>query len=121
MGIFETGKEQVNLELEINREEEVWILFESIQVHPTHQHITCQHITTPNTYDLSTSGDAYLLCKLLLCKEDKRVYNIKDKSLCKLLARYWGCQQQEMVSDSEKGDASETARKVYISYLSFFI
>lgn len=53
-----------------------------------------------------------MLCKLLLCKEDKRVYNIKDKSLVKLLSRSWNCSQGEMVTDLELGDASETARKV---------
>ena len=25
------------------------------------------------------TGDLFLLCKLLLCKEDKRVYNVRDK------------------------------------------
>lgn len=62
---------------------------------------------------INYSGDLYLLCKLLLCKEDKRVYNIKDKSLAKLLSRLWNCPQAELVTDLEKGDASETAKKVF--------
>ena len=45
------------------------------------------------------------------------MYNIKDKGVCKLLARYWDCPQQELVSDLENGDASETARKVITSFL----
>jgi hypothetical protein len=57
-------------------------------------------------------GDLYLLCKLLLCRQDKRVYNVRDKSLVKLIARCLNCSQDEMVSDLENGDASETAKKV---------
>lgn len=56
------------------------------QPHTHKSHLT-SHIFF--TYLNNTSGDIYLLCKLLLCKEDKRVYNIKDKSLCKLLSRYF--------------------------------
>lgn len=35
------------------------------------------------------SGDLYLFCRLMLCRLDKRVYNIRDKQLVKILSRYF--------------------------------
>lgn len=85
-------------------------------------HNLCKSIEDASQYTAKTEvvsnfvksfkGDLYLLCKLLLCRQDKRVYNIKDKSLVKLMARYLKCSQNDMISDLEKGDVSETAKKV---------
>jgi DNA ligase-3 len=64
------------------------------------------------------SVDLYLFCKLLLCKDDKRVYNVKEKQIVKALSRVWHCPLQEIVADLDNGDFSETARKVRCIVLS---
>ena len=73
---------------------------------------------TIRKYLKTFKGDLYLLCKLLLCRQDKRVYNIKDKSLVKIIAKCLNCSQDKMISDLENGDASETSKKV--SWIMFF-
>jgi hypothetical protein len=60
----------------------------------------------------SHNVDLYLFCKLMLCKDDKRVYNMKEKQIVKALSRIWQCPLQEMISDLDNGDFSETAKKV---------
>jgi DNA ligase-3 len=62
------------------------------------------------------SVDLYLFCKLLLCKDDKRVYNVKEKQIVKALSRVWHCPLQEIVADLDNGDFSETARKFFEKY-----
>lgn len=55
-------------------------------------------------------GDLYLLCKLLLCRNDTtRKYNLRDRQLVKLLSRYWQCSHQDMVADLDGGDISGNA------------
>eukprot|EP00026_Physarum_polycephalum_P000759 Phypoly_transcript_00760.p1 GENE.Phypoly_transcript_00760~~Phypoly_transcript_00760.p1 ORF type:complete len:1368 (+),score=261.80 Phypoly_transcript_00760:145-4104(+) len=61
-------------------------------------------------------GDVYLLCKLLLCRNDLRKYNIREKSAVKILSRYYNAPYQEMLSDLEHGDMPETARKFFVKY-----
>jgi hypothetical protein len=56
--------------------------------------------------------DLYLLCKLLCCKDDKRVYNMKEKQLVKVLSRIWKSNHADMISDLSNGDFTETAKKV---------
>ncbi|EFA78161.1 BRCT domain-containing protein [Heterostelium album PN500] len=58
-------------------------------------------------------GDLYLLAKLLLVKEDKRVFRIKDKQMVKILAEVWNEDLDEMIADLDKGDVTETAYKFY--------
>ncbi|ELU08334.1 hypothetical protein CAPTEDRAFT_213234 [Capitella teleta] len=55
-------------------------------------------------------GDAYLLLKLLLPGVVKTVYNLNSKQLVKIFSQIFGCSQEEMVEDLEKGDAAETVR-----------
>ena len=55
-------------------------------------------------YVIKCSGNIYLLCKLLLCKEDSRVYNIREKQLIKLLSRYLNCPHKDLSNDLEKGN-----------------
>ena len=62
-----------------------------------------------------TRGDLYLLCRLLLAREDQRVYNMRDKQFAKYLSRALDCELSEVLSDLEKGDMSQTAKDV--SYL----
>ncbi len=54
----------------------------------------------------AAKGDVYLLCKLLLCKNDARIYNLRDKQLVKLLSRLWQCSHQDMIADLANGDLS---------------
>lgn len=58
--------------------------------------------------------DLYLLCKLLCCKDDKRVYNMKEKQLVKVLSRIWKSNHADMITDLSNGDFTETAKKVII-------
>eukprot|EP01112_Ceratiomyxa_fruticulosa_P000135 TRINITY_DN10155_c0_g2_i1.p1 TRINITY_DN10155_c0_g2~~TRINITY_DN10155_c0_g2_i1.p1 ORF type:complete len:958 (-),score=247.00 TRINITY_DN10155_c0_g2_i1:54-2888(-) len=94
----------------------------------------CFDIEKESSYSLKTSivadflksfhGDVYLLCKLLLCKEDKRVFNIKDKTMVKLMHMYL-CEGDKKPKASlsdminhldEGGDYSETCRKYFEEY-----
>ena len=61
---------------------------------------------------LCRRGDVYLLFKLLLCKNDKRVYGIRDKQLVKIVSRYLSCPADDMISDLELGDLAGTCKKV---------
>jgi len=58
--------------------------------------------------------DVYLLCKFLCCKDDKRVFNMKEKQLVKVLSRIWKANHADMVADLSHGDFTETAKKVNI-------
>eukprot|EP01132_Coremiostelium_polycephalum_P009372 gene9372-11513_t len=64
----------------------------------------------------SFDGDLYLLAKLMLCKEDKRVYRIKDKAMMKICAHIWDSDLDEMISDLDNGDFTETAKTFYEQY-----
>lgn len=69
---------------------------------------------------LSTfKGDVYLLFKLILCREDKRPYNIRERGFVKILTALLGCEEEEMVTDLEKGDIGETNAKVCAGVLVF--
>ncbi|KAK5581379.1 hypothetical protein RB653_001411 [Dictyostelium firmibasis] len=61
-------------------------------------------------------GDLYLLAKLMLCKEDKRVFRIKDKAMLKICSHIWDCDLDDMISDLDSGDFTETCKKFYIEY-----
>lgn len=43
-------------------------------------------------------GDVFLLCKLLLCKNDLRKYNIREKTTVKILSRHFNAPYQGMIS-----------------------
>lgn len=58
-------------------------------------------------------GDLYLWIKYLLPMTEKRVYNLQSKQLVKLMARIFGVSHQEMISDLELGDVSETVQKFF--------
>ncbi|XP_077998506.1 DNA ligase 3-like [Glandiceps talaboti] len=58
-------------------------------------------------------GDVYLLLRLLLPGAVKRVYNINNKQLIKLYSQIFGTSQDEMLTDLEQGDVSETIRKYF--------
>jgi hypothetical protein len=72
--------------------------------------LPCTHLSDFQAF----GGDLYLLCKLLLAKQDKRVYHLRDKQVIKLLAKLIpGTTLEELSIDLEKGDQSETGRKVH--------
>ena len=90
----------------------------------------CDKIQSVSSYNQKTqickefftnfSGDLYLLIKLLLCKQDQRVYHIRDKQLAKVLSKIFKSDVEEMVKDlEENGDHAETAAKVttHLSYI----
>jgi len=64
-------------------------------------------------------GDLYLLAKLMLVKEDKRVFRLKDKSMLKVCAHIWDADLDEMIADLDNGDFTETCKKFYIEYGKF--
>ena len=58
--------------------------------------------------------ETFLLAKLLLAKEDKRVYHLADKSLIKVIAGTLGEDEASLVSKLLKsGDASKTASQAW--------
>eukprot|EP00011_Vannellida_sp_DIVA3-517-6-12_P013504 CAMPEP_0114607370 /NCGR_PEP_ID=MMETSP0168-20121206/2034_1 /TAXON_ID=95228 ORGANISM="Vannella sp., Strain DIVA3 517/6/12" /NCGR_SAMPLE_ID=MMETSP0168 /ASSEMBLY_ACC=CAM_ASM_000044 /LENGTH=570 /DNA_ID=CAMNT_0001818247 /DNA_START=16 /DNA_END=1725 /DNA_ORIENTATION=- len=69
--------------------------------------------------DNDLEDDLYLFCKLLLCKEDKRVYNLKKKQLVKLFSRHLGCSHTDMLHDLEKGDVALTCKKYFKRHAHF--
>ncbi|EGC32964.1 hypothetical protein DICPUDRAFT_81260 [Dictyostelium purpureum] len=62
------------------------------------------------------NGDLYLLAKLLLCKEDKRVFRMRDKVMLKICAHIWDADLDDMIADLDNGDFTETCKKFYIEY-----
>lgn len=48
----------------------------------------------------------------MLCRNDKRVYNVRDKQIVKILSRVYHGPLQDMTEDLEKGEMPETAKKV---------
>jgi hypothetical protein len=52
------------------------------------------------------------LCKLLLAREDHRVFNIREKQMAKYLSRALDADFKDIVTDLEKGDMSQTAKDV---------
>jgi hypothetical protein len=59
-------------------------------------------------------GDLYLLCRFLLAREDKRVYNMREKQFAKCLNRACGAPLADMIADLDKGDMSQTAKQVWL-------
>jgi len=55
-------------------------------------------------------GDWYLLFKLLLPKQDHRVFQLKDKALIKVMSQVLGTDHEQMLRHLDKGDASETCK-----------
>jgi hypothetical protein len=54
-----------------------------------------------------------MLCNFLMARDDKRVYHIKEKNMCKLLSTALPWSQNDLLDDFEgKGDMSETCKKV---------
>jgi hypothetical protein len=64
-------------------------------------------------YLSSFKGDVYLFLKLILPKADQRKYNLKEKKLIKIFSGIIGTDQEEMLTDLEQGDISETLAKVF--------
>lgn len=54
----------------------------------------------------------------MLCKEDKRVFRIKDKAMLKICSHIWDCDLDDMIEDLDNGDFTETCKKV--KYFQFF-
>lgn len=51
--------------------------------------------------------------KLLLTKSDHRKFNLKDKKLIKIFSEVLSSDQEEMLTDLEQGDVSETLKKFF--------
>jgi hypothetical protein len=55
----------------------------------------------------ATATVVQLTCGLLLCKDDrKRVYNLRDRNMAKLMARHWKCPVEDVLQDIAEGDVS---------------
>jgi hypothetical protein len=57
----------------------------------------------------------------MLCKDDNRVYNLREKSMVKLLERYLDVDKQELLDDLTKGDLAATAKKVSLIFPCFYL
>lgn len=62
-------------------------------------------------------GDLLLWVKMLLPGVNKRVYNLQSKQLIKLFSQIFGCSQDDMLTDLEQGDVSETVSTFFESGL----
>lgn len=63
------------------------------------------------------SGDLYLLCKLMLTKDDQRVFHLREKSLTKLVATILGAPHNDLLIDLQKGDLAGTVTKVRRTFI----
>lgn len=61
------------------------------------------------------TGDLLLWVKMLLPGVNKRVYNLQSKQLIKLFSQIFGCSPDDMLTDLEKGDVSETVHTFFES------
>lgn len=59
------------------------------------------------------SGDVYVFFRLLLVKEDSRVFHQREKTLVKVLAPLLGADALAMRDDVNAGDVSMTVRKFF--------
>jgi hypothetical protein len=62
---------------------------------------------------INLAGDVYHLFHLLLCRDDKRVYNVREKVFVKILSKILDVSEKEMITDLEQGDIGETTKKVF--------
>lgn len=62
--------------------------------------------------DPSWKGDLFLLCKLLIIRDDQRVFHLREKSLTKLVATILKVPHNDMMLDLQKGDLAGTCTKV---------
>eukprot|EP00118_Oscarella_pearsei_P009396 m.54141 g.54141 ORF g.54141 m.54141 type:complete len:870 (+) comp34313_c0_seq13:36-2645(+) len=61
-------------------------------------------------------GDPYLLLKLLLPGEVKRIYNLKNRQLVKLFSQIFQCDVSDMADDlDQQGEVSETISSFFCS------
>lgn len=60
----------------------------------------------------SWNGDLFLLCKLLIIKDDQRVFHLREKSLTKLISMILKVPHNDLLLDLQKGDLSGTCSKV---------
>ncbi|EGD81001.1 ligase III [Salpingoeca rosetta] len=67
-----------------------------------------QYITKGNSAGDGFKGDLYLVIRLLLPRNPKRVYNMKDKAFVRVFSNLLGCDAAAMTADLDKGDCPET-------------
>lgn len=54
------------------------------------------------------TGDLYMTVRLLMLREPKRVYNMKDKAIVRVMSNILGASEAEMTTDLDKGDCPQT-------------
>ncbi len=65
----------------------------------------------------ATATVVQLTCGLLLCKDDrKRVYNLRDRNMAKLMARHWKCPVEDVLQDIAEGDVSGSSFSIPFLY-----
>jgi hypothetical protein len=62
--------------------------------------------------DPTWKGDLFLLCKLLMAKDDQRVFHLREKSLTKLLSMILKVPHNDLLLDLQKGDLAGTSSSV---------
>ena len=60
-------------------------------------------------------GDLYLVTRLLLPRNPKRVYNMKDKTFVRVFSSILGVNSAAMTADLDKGDCAETCATFFAS------
>jgi ATP-dependent DNA ligase I len=86
-------------------------LCEKILGEPSHNgksKIISDFITGP-----TWKGDLFLLCKLLIIKDDQRVFHLREKSLTKLLSMILKVPHNDLLLDLQKGDLAGTCSKFF--------
>eukprot|EP01114_Cavostelium_apophysatum_P023264 TRINITY_DN8711_c0_g1_i7.p1 TRINITY_DN8711_c0_g1~~TRINITY_DN8711_c0_g1_i7.p1 ORF type:complete len:499 (+),score=105.93 TRINITY_DN8711_c0_g1_i7:92-1588(+) len=87
----------------------------------------CDEIAATSSYSDKTKivakfiktfkGDLYLLIKLLLCWEDKRIFYVREKEFARIMEsvlKSKGCNRHAIITDYKSGDMSATAKKFLI-------
>ena len=85
-------------------------LCERIAATPSHNDKAAEirHFITKGTDGTGFTGDLYMTVRLLMLREPKRVYNMKDKAIVKAMSSILGVSEADMTADLDKGDCAQT-------------
>lgn len=70
---------------------------------------------TKGTLGSGFTGDLYITMRLLMLRDPKRVYNMKDKALVKAFSNIFGVSEADMTADLDQGDCPNTVATFFKS------
>eukprot|EP00050_Salpingoeca_kvevrii_P020889 m.103651 g.103651 ORF g.103651 m.103651 type:complete len:1100 (+) comp9072_c0_seq1:161-3460(+) len=90
-------------------------LCDRVAAHPAYTDKTSliKEFITKGSHGDKFTGDIFTLFKLLLPLHPKRVYNMKDKQIVKVMSNITGADLGDLMTDLENGDCPETCRKAF--------